>query len=196
MIFNRRTFFGTMIAASFVGTSSFALTQKEAEKLIGRLSSDILNAINNSSSDAERFRKFQQVFARYADVPLIAQKALGPTWRDASDGQRNAYVDAFAGYMARFYGRRFKEFIGSEIIVTGADKAPGGFLVDSTIKLQGSAPFDTQWHVISNGGKDRMYNMYIEGVSVLSDVRVQIGSMLDKSGGNIDRLTETLKTAG
>ena len=70
------------------------------------------------------------------------------------------------------------------------------FWWDSTIKLQGSAPFDTQWHVISKGGKDRMYNMYIEGVSVLSDVRVQIGSMLDKSGGNIDKLTETLKTAG
>ena len=195
MIFNRRTFVGTATASLVAGVPSFALTQKEAEKLIDRLSSDILKAINNSKTDAERFKKFEQIFAKFADVPRIAQKALGPTWRDASDGQRKAYVKAFSGYMARFYGKRFREFIGSTITVTGAEKAPGGFLVDSEIKLQGSAPFDTQWHVISSGGRDRMFNMYIEGVSVLSDVRVQIGTMLDKRGGDLNKLTEHLKTA-
>ena len=196
MIFHRRLFVGSIGAVGLVGTPSLALTQSEAVKLIDRLSSDILTAIENSSTDAERFKKFASIFGRYADVPRIAQKALGPAWRDASAGQRKAYVTAFRGFMARFYGKRFREFIGSSIEVKGAEKAPGGYLVDSVIKLQGSAPFDTQWHVISSGGKDLMFNMYIEGVSVLSDMRVQIGTMLDKRGGNIDKLIDHLNTAG
>jgi ABC-type transporter MlaC component len=39
-----------------------------------------------------------------------------------------------------------------------------------------------------------MYNLFLEGVSVLSDVRVQIGSMLDKRAGSIDRLIEYLNS--
>jgi len=196
MIFSRRIFLGSLAALSFAPMPSFALSQAQATKLIDQLSSDILKAINAGGSDAQRFKAFEKIFAKYADVPRIAQKALGPVWRDASSAQRNAYVSAFAGYMARFYGRRFREFVGSEITVTGAEEAPGGYLVDSLIKLQGSDPFDTQWHVISSGGRNKMYNMYIEGVSVLSDVRVQIGTMLDKRGGDIDALTAHLKTAG
>ena len=195
MTFSRRVFIGSLGAFSLVGMPSFALTQAQATKLIDQLSSDILNAINTGGSDAARFKKFEKIFAKYADVPRIAQKALGPTWRDASDAQRKAYVKAFGGFMARFYGKRFREFVGSEIVVTGAEKAPGGYLVDSQIKLKGSNPFDTQWHVISSGGRNKMYNMYIEGVSVLSDVRVQIGTMLDKRGGDIDKLTAHLNSA-
>lgn len=185
--------------AGFAATPAlpaFALTKKEAESLIDRLTKDVFSAINAGSSKNAMFGQFEKIFARYADVPLIAQKALGPTWRSASAAQRNAYVAAFRGYMARYYGKRFEEFIGASITVDKSRKTSGGYLVDSTIKLKGSAPFKAQWHVIDARGKTLMYNLFLEGVSVLSDVRVQIGSMLDKRGGSIDKLTAHLRTAG
>ena len=195
MTFNRRFILGALAGTSFLSMPAFALTQAEATKLISNLSADLRSAINNARSDADRFKRFEKIFVKYADVPRIAQKALGPTWRDASSAQKNAYVKAFQGFMARFYGKRFREFVGFEITVTGAEKAPGGFLVDSKIQIKSGAPFDTQWHVISSGGRDRMFNMYIEGVSILADMRVQIGSMLDKRGGDIDKLTAHLNSS-
>jgi phospholipid transport system substrate-binding protein len=188
------------VMMSFLGIAGlyappvFAFKKSDAEKLIKNLTNDVLDAVSEQKSEDELFSRFEEVFSKYADVPLIARKALGPTWRGASKTQRSAYVSAFKGYMARYYGKRFEEFLGSEIIVSNSRKTSGGFLVGSNIILKDGSSYQAQWHVIDARGKYLMYNLFLEGVSVLSDVRVQIGSMLDKRAGSIDRLIEHLNS--
>ena len=188
------------VMMSFLGIAGlyaspvFAFKKSDAEKLIKNLTNDVLGAVNEQKSEDIMFSKFEEIFSKYADVPLIARKALGPTWRGASKAQRSAYVSAFRGYMARYYGKRFEEFLGSEIIVSNSRKTSGGFLVGSNIILKDGSSYQAQWHVIDARGKYLMYNLFLEGVSVLSDVRVQIGSMLDKRAGSIDRLIEHLNS--
>jgi len=185
------SFFGI---AGLYASPVFALRKSDAEKLIKNLTNDVLVAVNEQKSEDIMFSRFEEIFSKYADVPLIARKALGPTWRGASKAQRSAYVSAFRGYMARYYGKRFEEFLGSEIIVSNSRKTSGGFLVGSNIILKDGSSYQAQWHVIDARGKYLMYNLFLEGVSVLSDVRVQIGSMLDKRAGSIDRLIEHLNS--
>ena len=188
------------VMMSFLGIAGlyaspvFAFKKSDAEKLIKNLTNDVLGAVNEQKSEDIMFSRFEEIFSKYADVPLIARKALGPTWRGASKAQRLAYVSAFRGYMARYYGKRFEEFLGSEIIVSNSRKTSGGFLVGSNIILKDGSSYQAQWHVIDARGKYLMYNLFLEGVSVLSDVRVQIGSMLDKRAGSIDRLIEHLNS--
>ena len=188
------------VMMSFLGIAGlyaspvFAFKKSDAEKLIKNLTNDVLGAVNEQKSEDIMFSRFEEIFSKYADVPLIARKALGPTWRGASKAQRSAYVSAFRGYMARYYGKRFEEFLGSEIIVSNSRKTSGGFLVGSNIVLKDGSSYQAQWHVIDARGKYLMYNLFLEGVSVLSDVRVQIGSMLDKRAGSIDRLIEHLNS--
>ena len=188
------------VMMSFLGIAGlyaspvFAFKKSDAEKLIKNLTNDVLGAVNEQKSEDIMFSRFEEIFSKYADVPLIARKALGPTWRGASKAQRSAYVSAFRGYMARYYGKRFEEFLGAEIIVSNARKTSGGFLVGSNIILKDGSSYQAQWHVIDARGKYLMYNLFLEGVSVLSDVRVQIGSMLDKRAGSIDRLIEHLNS--
>lgn len=188
------------VMMSFLGIAGlyaspvFAFKKSDAEKLIKNLTNDVLGAVNEQKSEDIMFSRFEEIFSKYADVPLIARKALGPTWRGASKAQRSAYVSAFRGYMARYYGKRFEEFLGSEIIVSNSRKTSGGFLVSSNIILKDGSSYQAQWHVIDARGKYLMYNLFLEGVSVLSDVRVQIGSMLDKRAGSIDRLIEHLNS--
>jgi phospholipid transport system substrate-binding protein len=180
--------------AGLYASPAFAFKKSDAEKLIKNLTNDVLGAVNEQKSEDIMFSRFEEIFSKYADVPLIARKALGPTWRGASKAQRSAYVSAFRGYMARYYGKRFEEFLGSEIIVSNSRKTSGGFLVGSNIILKDGSSYQAQWHVIDARGKYLMYNLFLEGVSVLSDVRVQIGSMLDKRAGSIDRLIEHLNS--
>lgn len=194
---NRRAFM-TLAAAAVAGTAlpAQATTSKSAEALVNALVKDVLGVINSGKSQSAMFNSFETIFARYADVPVIAQKALGPAWRSASSSQQKAYSNAFRGYMARTYGKRFNEFKGANVSITGSRSVAGGVLVNTDIKLKGQQPFKTDWHIIDARGKDKMYNLFIEGVSVLTDVRTQIGSMLDKRGGSIDKLIDHLKTAG
>jgi phospholipid transport system substrate-binding protein len=116
--------------------------------------------------------------------------------KSATTAQQKAYTKAFRGYVSRKYGKRFREFIGSEIKVVSARKVKSGVLVKSIVKFQGSEPFVVEWQVFERNGKQQMFDLYIEGISMIKSERDEVGSMLDKSGGKIDKLITKLNAAG
>lgn len=173
-----------------------ALNNQQAGELIGRLVQEINGVINSGRSESAMIADFERIFSRYADVPVIAQSALGVAARRASRAQMQAFTEAFRGYMARKYGRRFREFVGGRIEVTGARPVKSFFEVISTAHLQGEAPFEVRWHVSDRSGRDLFFNLIIEGVNMLATERTEIGAMLDRRGGDVDALIGDLRRAG
>ncbi len=194
---NRRTALAAVAGGIAVTLAPpvLALTAGEARKLVDRLTDEVMSVINSGKSESAMYVDFERIFAKYADVPIIAQTTLGVAWRSASASQRTAYVEAFRVYMARKYGKRFREFIGSEITVTGSRQEKSFYVVDSTVKLAGQAPFEVNWLISDKSGRDLMFNLIIEGINMLRSEREEIGLLLDKSGGDIDALIAALKKA-
>ncbi len=184
------------LAAAGLPSFAFALTNTEAVDLIGRVVADINKIISSGKSEAAMIRDFEDLFNRYADVPIIARIALGVPWRSASSSQRTRYVSAFRGYIARKYGKRFREFIGGSITVTGSRQVKSGYLVSSIANLKGSAPFALDWQVSDKSGKNKMFNLYIEGISLLATERTEVAAMLDQQRGNINGLINAITAAG
>jgi phospholipid transport system substrate-binding protein len=195
---SRRTFVaGSLLAgaAMSVPRLAYALDVDSARALIDKAIGAVNDTINSGKSEQAMYGDFENIFARYADVPAIARSALGVASKQASDGQMKAFVKAYQGYVSRKYGRRFREFIGGKIEVTDARPIKSYFEVVSVAYLQGEAPFDLRWHVSDKSGKNLFFNIIIEGVNMLASERTEIGALLDRQGGNIDALIEELKTA-
>jgi len=189
----RSVVFGAACLAA-LPAATFALTASTAESLVRNLVDDIQATINSGKSDAAILKEFERLFARYADVPTIAQFALGVPARSASTSQMRAYTDAFATYIARKYGRRFQDFIGGEVTVKGTRADRNGIMVvQSTAKLRGESPFAVDFHVSDRSGSPRMFNVIIEGVNMLTTERTEIGALYDQAGRDIGALTARLK---
>ena len=47
--------------------------------------------------------------------------------------------------------------------------------------------------VSSKSGQDKFFNLVIEGVSLLTAERLEIGALLDQNKGDLDALIEKLK---
>ncbi|MDA1286836.1 MAG: ABC transporter substrate-binding protein [Rhodobacterales bacterium] len=178
---------------AFAPTMASALTEVQASQLIDKVVLDLNRIISSGKSEVGMYPDFERLFNTYADVPIIAQSALGVQWRSASSSQQSAYIAAFRTYMARKYGKRFREFIGGKITVTGLKKFTWGYLVNSTANLPGSSPFALDWQVSDKSGASKMFNIYIEGISLLATERTEIGAMLDKRNGDLNRLIADLK---
>lgn len=172
-----------------------ALTVDEARALVDKAVGDINKVINSGKSESGMYSEFERIFAKYADVPVIARSALGPAAKSASSGQMSAFTKAYQGYISRKYGRRFREFIGGKIEVTGAQPVKSYYEVISVAHLKGEAPFDLRWHVSDKSGRNLFFNIIIEGVNMLASERAEIGSMLDKRKGDIEALISDLKSA-
>ncbi len=197
---DRRLFVAGLAAAGAVGavgvSPAQALTGKQAEQLVTSAVADINAIIAAGKSQASMLRDFDKVFGRYADVNIIALTTLGAARRTASQAEVRAYVSAFRGYFTRKYGKRFNEFVGGQINVTGSRPSKSNIEVRSTAKLRGSAPFNVSWLVSDRSGSPKIFNIIIEGVNTLTSERAEIGALLDRRGGSVARLTADLKTLG
>lgn len=191
-----RRAFGAGLAAG-TGFLAFALpvralTVEQSRDLINKAIGEVNATINSGKSEQQMFGDFERIFATYADVPTIARSALGPVSKTATPAQMAAFTKAYQGYLSRKYGRRFREFIGGKIEVTDAKPYKSYYEVVSTATLQGEAPFDLRWWVGDKSGRNLFFNIIIEGVNMLASERTEIGALLDKDGGNIDKLVADL----
>ena len=173
-----------------------ALDKDQARALIQKSLDEVYAVINSGQPPAQMFKAFEAIFARYADVDIIARSALGPAARQVSAGEFAAYKTAFQGYIGRKYGKRFREFIGSRIEVTGARPVKSFYAVTSVAHLKGRSPMEMEWHVSDKSGKSSYFNIIIEGVNMLASERAEIGAMLARRKGDIAALTADLHQAG
>lgn len=192
---DRRKLLGGMAAATFLPLPAFALTEGSAKTLINRLVTDINKVISSGKTGASLYKDFERIFARYSDTSYISAYAMGADGRRASAGQKKAFSKAFQQYIARKYGRRFREFEGGRLEVKGVKKVKNWFEVSTTAFLRGEAPFDVTFHVSNRSGKDLFFNMYVEGINLLLTERTEVGALLDRNGGNIDAMIADLKKA-
>ena len=195
---SRRGFLGLIGAGLAVGLAApaWALDTDEARALIQKSLDEVYAVINSGQPPAQMFKTFEAIFARYADVDIIARSALGPAARQAGAAEFAAYKQAFQGYIGRKYGKRFREFIGSKIEVTGAKKVKSFYAVTSVAYLKGRSPMEVEWHVSDKSGQSRYFNIIIEGVNMLASERAEVGAMLAKRGGDFAALTADLQKAG
>ena len=192
-----RRAFGAGLAAG-TGFLAFALPVRalnvdQARSLIDKAISEVNATINSGKSEQQMYGDFERIFATYADVATIARSALGTASKTASAAQMATFTKAYQGYISRKYGRRFREFIGGKIEVTDAKPYKSYFEVISTATLQGEAPFDLRWWVGDKSGRQLFFNIIIEGVNMLASERTEVGAILDKNGGSIDKLIAALK---
>lgn len=193
--FARRSFL-LGLTSTMVAGPAFALDKARATQLVDRLVGEINRTINFGGSEAKLIRAFENIFAQYADVNIIARSALGPAARSASSSELSAFILAFRGYIARKYGKRFQEFIGSEIVVKGTKNRGKFFEVEASVRLKGTTPFEVSFRVSDRSGANLFFDIIIEGISLLSSERVEIGALLDERNGNIARLTRDLVNLG
>ncbi|MBY0137300.1 MlaC/ttg2D family ABC transporter substrate-binding protein [Paracoccus yeei] len=193
----RRGFLGLMAAGcALAATPALALNTERARALVQQSLDEVYAVINAGQPPAQMYRAFEAIFARYADVDIIARSALGPAARQAGAAEFAAYRQAFQGYIGRKYGKRFREFIGSKIEVTDARPVKSFFAVTSIAYLKGRSPMEVEWHVSDKSGKSRYFNIIIEGVNMLASERAEIGAMLARRKGDMAALTADLQQAG
>ncbi|MCA8882960.1 MAG: ABC transporter substrate-binding protein [Rhodobacteraceae bacterium] len=194
LFLTRRGVLAGLTGAALVPFPAFALSESGATSLVQTLVAEIQKAIGSGKSEAQILKDFERIFDRYADVPTIARFSLGVAARSASSSELNAYTDAFSGYIARKYGTRFDEFIGGKVTVKRARMDGKVMVVETVADLRGQAPFRVDFHVSDRSGKDKVFNVIIEGINMLTTERTEIGALLDQSGGSVSKLTQKLKT--
>lgn len=189
MILTRRTMILSAASATVLPQAAHALSVEASQSIVSALVTEVNAVIASGGSESAMISDFEVLFDRYSDVPTIARYCLGADARSASAAEMQRYTVAFRSYIASKYGRRFREFVGGEIIVEGAQPIKSWIEVETTVKLRGRSPLRMDFHVSDRSGSHKFFNFIIEGVNMLLTERAEIGAILDSERRNMDALS-------
>lgn len=179
-----------------------AITSGQAQALIGNVVRDLTSIVNSGRPAGSMVTDFEGVLQRYGDMNVMARSALGAPARTASSSDIAAFTTSFRGYLARKYGGYlFADYDAGSVSVTAARPVQSFFVVESqaVLRRRGGGRQEVlrvDWHVSDRGGRDLFFNMVIEGINLLTNERQEIGTLLDRRGGNIARLAQDLRSMG
>lgn len=133
------------------------------------------------------------------DRRYAAQLVLGKHWRNASDDEREDFVDAFYGSLLRKYSDGVLEFNQDslEILPFRGDDTKPRATVKTIVRLDNGTKVPVNYGVVKRESGWMMFDVTIEGISYVRNFRTELNAEIQTKGlrAVINRLNGTQSTA-
>jgi phospholipid transport system substrate-binding protein len=149
-------------------------------------------ALKQEARVADRREAIRTVAYEIFDFRELSQRALARHWQGRTPAERDEFVLLFADLLERTYIRQIEQYSGGERIQYLSESADGDQATVRTkivTKAGTEIPVDYRMHRV--GDQWRVYDVAIEGVSLVSNYRAQFDRII--RGSSYKALAEKLK---
>jgi phospholipid transport system substrate-binding protein len=145
-------------------------------------------AVLHTNQDAVRknplgvMKQITGIVDPYVDFNIVSEGVLGVGWRRADEQQRARFARAFHRLLENDFADVFKRYTGQTIKVTGVrweDDARHRAIVSSQVEAPGAQSVEVDFHLYQTGGKWKIYDVVVDGVSLLLNYREEFASELE-----------------
>ena len=165
-----------------------------AEQFITSLADDAISSLTGKTlTEKERQQKFRKLLNSYFDISGIGKWALGRYWRKTSESERLEYLVLFENLIVTTYANRFNKYTKEKLIVKGSSSRGKFVLVKSQINGGKEKPIRIEWRVTSPNGSYKIFDIVIEGVSMIRTQRSEFSSVIRRNGGKVSGLLAELR---
>ena len=118
------------------------------------------------------------------DFSEIAKRSMARHWQPLSEAQRTEFVGLFADLLERSYISKIETYGGEKIQYT-AERADGEFATVSTrIVTKNGTEVPVDYRMIKRTDRWLVYDVSIEGVSLVSNYRTQFNKIIQTTSYN------------
>jgi phospholipid transport system substrate-binding protein len=177
-----------VVALCFSWVSTAHATPKEpAGRYVEQLGNQALEVITNKKfSKEQKQQRLEKIFAENVDIAWVARFVMGRFWRTATDEQKQRYVKEYQKFLIKHYTARFAEYSGGSFAIndTRAAENEGEYIVSMQITSQepGAQPVMVDYRVRRDNGGFRIFDVVVEGVSMITTQRSEFSSVLNAQG--------------
>lgn len=145
-------------------------------------------------SEQERAERFRGLLTEAFHVEAISQFLLGPFRRTATPEEVAAFRDALEDNVVATYAHRFRSYSGQTIAVEAVTDANRGHkIVRSSIDpANGNPPIVVDWRLIPHEDSWKVFDIAIEGLSMIVTQRDEYATIIRNNGGSIEALVSLM----
>jgi len=131
-------------------------------------------------AQAEQRKKIFNIGMELFDFDEMAQRTMGKEWKQLSSDQKKKFTHLFARFLANIYYQRLEEYTNETVKYLDERQYKNKSLVKTMIVTQkNEIPMD---YKLIKSDRWRVYDISIEGVSLVRNYRTQFNKILIKQG--------------
>jgi phospholipid transport system substrate-binding protein len=185
------------LALFLFSLNAFPNDAKQAQQII----EDTANQIKSKMHDEAFAKDFKKVtvyidglIETHTDFELIANLVLGKLWKEATDNQKQQFNNEFRTLLVRTYSRAFMEINNWTInylpIIPLSDEKK--IVIKTQVIQSGQKPISIDYKMYNAGEQWKIYDLIIEGVSLVTNYRTIFKNDNEKSK-SLDSIIDDLK---
>ena len=141
-------------------------------------------ALKGEARLPERRVAVRKIANEIFDFSEIAKRSMARHWQPLSEAQRTEFVGLFADLLERSYISKIETYGGEKIQYT-AERADGDLATVSTrIITKNGTEVPVDYRMIKRADRWLVYDVSIEGVSLVSNYRTQFNKIIQTSSYN------------
>ena len=181
------------LSISFLSISLAVAAPADAVNQIRQNSTQVLSILKQGDADSAR-RKAEAYAMPYFDFERMTALAVGNPWRTATPAQKQALTKEFQTLLIRTYSGTMMKFKNAKVNVKDnpiINRDGKEIIVRAEVSTAGEKPVNMDFTTYQSGNRYRVYNVAVEGASLVTVYRNQFGETVKAKG--IDGLIADLK---
>ena len=146
----------------------------------------VLEILNNPADAGEAKKDYRQQLVkqlvdRHFDYQEMAKRSLGPTWTQLNPGQRDEFVRLFAELLEASYADKIDKYAKHIRVDYAGENMDGEYAEVRTVVVRPNDRIPLNYRMLNESGGWMVYDVVIEGVSLVSNYRSQFSRIISES---------------
>jgi phospholipid transport system substrate-binding protein len=183
----------TVVLSTVIAFQAFASVTDDVKKTVDQVVSIVSNGdMKKPKNEARRRAALKAAIGGVFDYEEMARRSLGVHWKSRSSSEQREFVELFSTLLENSYAGKIESY-ENEKIVYDRESIDGKFAeVKSRIVTAKRDEYSLDYRLMRESGKWKVYDVVIEGVSLISNYRSQFNKIITSQG--FAELTKKLKT--
>ena len=189
----------TVLAVSILLTfTSFNVYAGVATDRIKTATDKLIEIVSDHDLDSpemadERERMIRETVDTVFDWVESSRRALGKHWKNLSKEERKEFTTLFGKLIERTYMDRTRQYSGEKMTFLKEETEGRHGSVEAKVIAKNGAEIFLKFHIIKRKETWFVYDVFVEGLSLVKNYREQFNSILAKPDYNYNKLLADLK---
>ncbi|HXX58236.1 MAG TPA: ABC transporter substrate-binding protein [Thermodesulfovibrionales bacterium] len=188
----------SLLAVSIFLVVAFPLSSFAGEPTdqIKQTIDDVIKVLNNKelkkpANESERKAKIRSIIENRFDFAEMAKRSLGVHWSKRNPNEQKEFVPLFSDLLEDTYVRKIERYEDEKVQYVGESEEGSHAVVKTKIVATSGTEIPVDYKIFKKGNKWEIYDIIIEGVSLVNNYRTQFNHIISSS--SYEELVKRLK---
>ena len=170
-----------VIATILVAANAFAGPGEEVKKVVDEVVR-IVSDKDLKKNDQKRRQALKRTISTVFDYSEMAKRSLGKHWNQRTPAEKKQFSDLFASLLENSYASKIESYNNEKIVYLKENLDGEHAEVKSKVLTTKRDEFTLDYRLINQNGKWLVYDIVIEGISLVSNYRTQFNKIITSDG--------------